>query len=98
MSKNPRDIIIQPLITEKGTRIKEENNGYLFKVDPSANKIEIKKAIEAIFDVSVVKVTTINMKGKPKNLGRYSGCRADWKKAVVQLKDGDAIKAFDVLQ
>lgn len=98
MSKNPREIIIQTLMTEKGTHITEDANGYLFKVHIKANKIEIKDAIEKIFDVKVRKVNTIYYKGKPKSLGRYSGRRSDWKKAIVYLESGESIKEFEVLK
>lgn len=98
MNKDPRNIIIHPMITEKGTRIQEEAGGYLFKVRVDANKIEIRKAIQEIFNVHVKKVNTINYKGKPKNLGRYQGKRADWKKAIVYLVKGESISDFEVLQ
>ncbi|MBC8313711.1 MAG: 50S ribosomal protein L23 [Candidatus Cloacimonetes bacterium] len=96
--KNPRKIIIQPLITEKGTHIRADANGYVFKVNKNANKIEIKNAIEELFDVDVRKVNTINYKGKPKSLGRFTGKRASWKKALVFLSEGQSIKEFDVVQ
>ena len=96
--KNPREIIIQPLITEKGTHIRDDANGYQFKVNKNANKIEIKNAIEKLFDVEVRKVNTINYKGKPKSLGRFVGKRSSWKKAVVFLMEGQNIKEFDAVQ
>ncbi|MEA3475936.1 MAG: 50S ribosomal protein L23 [Candidatus Cloacimonadota bacterium] len=98
MSKNPRKIIIQPLITEKGTHITEDANGYLFKVHRDSNKIEIKHAVEEIFDVKVKKVNTIYCKGKPKSLGRYVGRRPNWKKAIVYLESGESIKEFQVMK
>jgi len=93
---HPRNIIISPLITEKSGQQLERNNSYTFKVSMNANKIEIKKAIEKIFSVKVVAVNTINMLGKPKKLGKYSGKRSDWKKAIVTLKPGDKIADFEV--
>ncbi|MBN2017704.1 MAG: 50S ribosomal protein L23 [Candidatus Cloacimonetes bacterium] len=98
MSKDAREIIIHPMITEKGTHIQEEAGGYLFKVRIDANKIEIKKAVEEIFKVHVRKVNTITNKGKPKNLGRYQGRRSDWKKAIVYLAKGESISEFEVMQ
>ncbi|MBC8526991.1 MAG: 50S ribosomal protein L23 [Candidatus Cloacimonetes bacterium] len=95
MTKYSREIIIHPIITEKGTHIKEDANGYLFKVQKNANKIGIKKAIEDIFDVKVRSVNTINYKGKPKTLGRFSGKRANWKKAIVFLEEGESIREFE---
>ncbi|WKY48436.1 50S ribosomal protein L23 [Eubacteriaceae bacterium ES3] len=82
--KNPRDIIIKPIITER-SMMDAEDKKFTFKVDKRANKIEIRNAVEAIFDVKVEKVTTMNMKGKVKRTGRFVGKRADWKKAVVKL-------------
>ena len=96
--KNPRDIIIKPLITEKGTHIKKDANGYLFQVQKDSNKIEIKNAIEELFNVDVRKVNTICYKGKPKSLGRYVGRRSDWKKAIVFLTKGQSIKEFEALE
>jgi large subunit ribosomal protein L23 len=72
------------------------NNSYTFKVSVNANKIEIQKAIEKIFNVNVLKVNTIKQRGKVKRMGRFSGKRADWKKAIVKLKAGDSIPDFDL--
>ena len=81
------DIILRPIITEQSTEHVELKK-YVFEVARDANKIEIKKAVEEIFDVEVMKVTTLNMKGKKKRTGRYpEGSRKDWKKAVVKLAD-----------
>ena len=73
-----------------------ENNKYVFKVALSANKIEIKKAVEEIFGVTVEKVTTVRVLGKVKRMGATSGKRADWKKAIVKLAEGSkTIEFFD---
>jgi large subunit ribosomal protein L23 len=93
--KDPRSIIQLAIISEKGTKQRTEGNSYLFKVHPSANKIEIADAVEKIFSVSVASVRTMNRKGKPKRFGRYTGTRSNWKKAVVSLKQGQAIEVFD---
>ncbi len=93
---HPRNIIISPIITEKIEEQIRTNNSYTFKVSINANKIEIKHAIEKIFSVKVLDVNTIRMLGKPKRLGRYSGKRPDWKKAIVTLKAGDKIADFEV--
>lgn len=85
--KNPHDIILKPLITEKSTALIEENK-YTFVVGKNANKIEIKRAVEELFDVKVRAVNTINMKGKQRRVGVHRGYRPDWKKAVVTLQDG----------
>lgn len=93
--KHAREILIAPLITEKTTALKNGNNSYTFKVSLNANKIEIQKAIEHIFNVSVLDVNTIRQRGKVKRMGRFSGKRADWKKAIVKLKPGDTIADFE---
>ncbi len=86
--KDARDIIIRPLISEKSSDLMEENK-YSFVVSSKANKIEIKRALEEIFDVKVVSVNTANFKGKRKRLGRYPmGARPSWKKAVITLAEG----------
>ncbi|MDI3536933.1 MAG: 50S ribosomal protein L23 [Eubacteriaceae bacterium] len=93
--KNPRDIIIKPIITER-SMMDAEDKKFTFKVDKRANKIEIRNAVEAIFEVKVEKVTTMNMKGKVKRTGRFVGKRADWKKAVVKLTpDSKGIQFFE---
>jgi large subunit ribosomal protein L23 len=93
--KEPRTIILQAIISEKGTRMRAAANSYMFKVDPRANKIEIAAAVEKIFTVNVTQVRTMNREGKPKRLGRFAGKRSDWKKAVVTLKTGQTIEVFD---
>ncbi|MDM7915478.1 MAG: 50S ribosomal protein L23 [Candidatus Eisenbacteria bacterium] len=93
--KDPRSIIQKALITEKGARLRNKNNSYMFRVSPDANKIEIGNAIEEIFKVDVLEVRTINVLGKIKRLGRTSGRRSSWKKAVVTLKPGQTIDLFD---
>ena len=94
--KNPREIIISPIFTEKSTQAQSLQNAYTFKVSINANKIEIKKAIEKVFSVDVVDVNTIRMYGKPKRLGRYEGRRPNWKKAVVTIKSGKSIADFEI--
>jgi len=93
--KEARDIIIAPLISEKSMSMIEDNNTYTFKVDKRANKVEIRKAVEEIFNVSVVNVNTMNMRGKKRRLGYHQGKRPDWKKAMVKLVDGDRIEIFE---
>lgn len=93
--KSAQDIIIKPVITEKSTDGLQEGK-YTFKVDKNANKLEIAKAVEELFDVKVAKVNTINCKGKTKRVGRYEGKRPDWKKAIVTLKeDSKSIEFFE---
>lgn len=85
------NIIKKPLFTEKGSYMKESENKILVEVNPDANKVEIKKAIEEIFKVKVEKVLTINIKGKWKRYGRSVGKRPDRKKAVITLKKGEKL-------
>lgn len=86
-------IIKKVMLTEKGTRLSTDHNQYLFNVHPDANKIEIKKAIEEMFKVSVVRVNTMNRIGKMKRDRRFRmGRRASVKRAVVTLKAGDKIE------
>ncbi|AZR74720.1 50S ribosomal protein L23 [Anoxybacter fermentans] len=92
--KDPRDIIIAPHISEKSMRLIEENNTYTFKVALNANKTEIKKAIEEIFGVKVLKVNTARMPGKMKRLGIHRGRTPEWKKAMVKLAEGDRIEIY----
>jgi len=93
--KLAREIIVRPLVTEKATQLKAAGNQYLFQVDRRANKIEVKKAVEEIFNVHVTSVRTIQMAGKKKRMGRFEGKRPDWKKAVVTLKEGETIQLFE---
>lgn len=93
--RNPHDIIIKPLVTEQSMDGMAERK-YSFKVARDANKTEIKKAIEKIFDVKVEKTNTLNMTGKVKRMGRNEGKRADWKKAVITLtEDSKEIEFFE---
>ena len=92
--KTSYDIIIKPIVTEKSMMAMEENK-YTFKVRKDSNKTEIKKAIEELFNVDVVKVNTMNVKGKVKRLGKNEGKRADWKKAIVKLAPGSKIELFE---
>jgi len=92
--KTSYDIILRPIITEQSTEHVDLKK-YVFEVARDANKIEIKNAVEEIFDVEVIKVTTLNMQGKKKRMGRYpEGSRRDWKKAVVKLSDSSKTIEF----
>jgi large subunit ribosomal protein L23 len=93
--KGPYEVVLRPLLTEKGTRLKEEGNHYLFRVAKTANKVEIKQAIEQLFKVTVLEVRTVRLQGKVKRLGRFQGRRPDWKKAIATLKKGDSIELYE---
>ena len=102
MSINYNKILIRPIFTEKMSRL-EEDRKYSFQVMVGTNKLDIKKAVEAMFDVSVKKVSTSNRSGKKKNMTvrsggrtiRTNGRRSNWKKAIVTLKEGDVIDLLD---
>ena len=89
------DIIIRPVVTEKTSIQKEEFNQFSFEVDRRANRVEIRRAIEQIFNVRVAEVKTMQVKGKVKRRGRVVGKRRDWKKAVVKLIPGERIDFFE---
>ena len=96
--RNPHDIIIKPIITERSMDDMAEGK-YTFQVDKRTNKTEVKKAIETIFGVKVEKVSTMNMLGKVKRQGLHSGKRADWKKAIVKLtEDSKRIEFFEGME
>ncbi len=88
-------ILKKPRITEKATFQKELANQVVFEVDPTANKIEIKDAVEKIFKVRVKSVNTVNVKGKPKRVGRHFGRRSSFKKAIVTLYEGETIEFIE---
>ena len=94
--KDPRDIIIEPVVSEKAYDGIDMLNAYTFLVDKRANKTENRLAVEEIFDVKVRKVNTINRKGKKRRYGYKVGKRPDSKRAVVTLADGDSIDIFEV--
>ncbi|QER41465.1 50S ribosomal protein L23 [Thermodesulfobacterium sp. TA1] len=95
--KDPRKIILAPIITEKSMLLKERNNQVSFWVDPAANKIEIKQAVEKLFDVKVLDVQTIRVKGKPKGGYRNPGKTSLRKKAIVRLQPGQTIEFFETI-
>jgi large subunit ribosomal protein L23 len=94
--KNPRDIILSPVVSEKSYDLIEHRNTYTFLVDPRTNKGEIRDAVEAIFDVRVLRVNTANRKGKLKRQGWSVGRRKNTKRALVTLADGNSIDLFGV--
>ncbi|HHP50876.1 MAG TPA: 50S ribosomal protein L23 [Moorella mulderi] len=95
--KAPEDIILAPVVTEKSTDLIKQNK-YTFLVHPEANKIEIKKAVERLFNVKVLKVNTLMDRGKRRRMGRSEGRTPDRKKAIVTLKPGDKIPLFETLE
>ena len=95
MNKVARDIVRRPLITERPSQLQEEANRYVFEVRGDANKIEIRRAVEEIFEVTVTKVNTVSVRGKVKRMGRFQGRRASWKKAIVSVAQGQSIEFFE---
>lgn len=93
--KNLRQIIKRPVITEKSTIERETRNIVTFAVAPDANKVEIKEAIEQLFDVTVLEVRTLRVLGKMRRVGLHSGRKPTWKKARVRLREGDSIEFFE---
>lgn len=93
--KNSIQIIRRPIITERASDLQEGQNKYVFEVLSRANKVDIRRAVESLFDVDVVKINTSNVHGKVKRLGRFQGRRPNWKKAVVTLADGHSIDFFE---
>lgn len=90
--KNPYDIVQRVRLTEKGSALQERDNSYVFAVQPRANKVEIRQAVERIFNVKVVRVNTMNCRGKMRRARtKQAGLTSNWKKAIVTLKEGDKI-------
>ena len=95
MTREPRAVIIKPIMTEKSMRQKEEGNVVTFQVQPDAIKVEIRMAVERVFNVKVSDVRTSSYEGKLKRMGRHQGRRSNWKKAVVQLAPGHKIELVE---
>ena len=92
---NRFDVIKRPLDTEKLDKLRDKQNKFAFEVGLKATKTEVKQAVESLFKVKVVDVKTAIVRGKMRRIGRSSGMRPNWKKAIVTLKDGDAIQLFE---
>ena len=93
--KDPRTVLVRPLMTEKSMRLKDELNTVTFEVARDANKVEIRHAVEKVFNVKVAAVRTQSREGKWKRMGRFEGRRAGWKKAVVTLQPGHKIELVE---
>ena len=93
--KNPYDIIVRPIITEKSSALTESGK-YAFEVQQGANKVEVKKAVEEVFKVNVVSVNIVNVRRKARRVGRYEGYRPAVKKAIVTLAEGQTLDVFEV--
>ena len=97
MSLHPSEVLIRPVVSEKSYEQITQNK-YTFKVHQDAHKTQIRQAVEELFDVHVVNVNIVKVQPKPKRRGVYKGIRPGWKKAVVQLKQGDSIEIFQGAQ
>ncbi|MGH7483708.1 MAG: 50S ribosomal protein L23 [Longimicrobiales bacterium] len=93
--RSPSEVIIRPVVTERSTLMADEHNVYAFIVVRNANKIEIRRAVEDLFDVRVAAVRTMNYRGKWRRVGRSTGRRAAYKKAIVQLAEGERIDVYE---
>lgn len=93
--RTAREVLIRPLLTEKSMRQKDEQNVVTFRVHPDATKVEIRAAVEEVFNVKVAAVRTANYAGKLKRMGRFRGRRPAWKKAVVKLRPGYKIELVE---
>jgi large subunit ribosomal protein L23 len=91
------NVVISPLVTEKGTVVGEKSNQVVFRIRPNASKAQIREVIEDSFKVTVVKIRTANFLGKQRRRGRTLGHRPNWKKAYITLKEGDRIEIFEGL-
>ena len=89
------DILLRPIVTEKTSRLSALENTYVFEVGLGANKHQIKGAVESVFGVRVANVRTLQVRGKVKRTGRHYAKRSNWKKAYVQLVDGDQLNFYD---
>jgi large subunit ribosomal protein L23 len=95
-TKSIFEILQRPHVTEKSTFQREDDNQIVMRVRPDANKVEIRQAVEKLLGVKVTAVNTMNYRGKTKRMGRITGRRSNWKKAVVTLEAGEEVEFFDV--
>lgn len=93
--RDPHDILLRPLLTEKITSLREEKNCVAFAVSREATKIDIQRAVEKALNVRVASVNVMNVKGKPKRQGRFVGKRSDWRKALITLKEGEKLELYE---
>ena len=92
--KSPASVVVRPLLTEKGTRLRERERQILFEVATDASRTDVRRAVEALFNVKVTGVRTQVVRGKVRRLGRFVGRRPNWKKAIVTLAEGADIDFF----
>ena len=97
MSLHPNEVLLAPVVSEKSYSLIEDRK-YTFKVHKNAHKTQVRQAVEELFDVHVVNVNILKVQAKPKRRGLTKGIRPGWKKAIVQLREGDAIEIFEGAQ
>ena len=95
MKRDPFDVLVKPLLTEKITGLQEQSNCVAFVVKKDATRVEVRQAVESALKVKVKAVNVINVMGKKKRQGRFLGKRADWKKAIVTLKEGEKLELYE---
>ena len=93
MSLHPNEVLLAPVVSEKSYSLIEEHK-YSFKVHPDAHKTQVRQAVEQLFDVKVLSVNIVKVQSKPKRRGMFRGTRPGWKKAIVQVREGDTIEIF----
>jgi large subunit ribosomal protein L23 len=97
MSLHPNEVLLAPVVTEKSYTLVDERK-YSFRVHPDAHKTQIRQAVEELFDVRVERVNVLKVQAKPKRRGLQRGTKPGWKKAIVQLREGDTIEIFQGAQ
>lgn len=95
MKRDPYDVLVKPLLTEKITGLQEAANRIAFVVQNDVNRIEVRQAVESVLKVKVRSVNIMNVMGKKKRQGRYLGKRADWKKAIITLHEGEKVELYE---
>ena len=98
MNGDPRSILLAPVVSEKSYGLIAERGKYTFRVHPKAHKTQVRQAVEELFHVKVERVNVSQVKAKPKRRGLHRGTRPGWKKAVVQVREGDTIEIFEGAQ
>ena len=94
MSLHPNEVLLAPVVSEKSYAQIEGSNTYSFRIHPDAHKTQVRQAVEELFEVKVLRVNISKVQAKPKRRGVHRGARPGWKKALVQLRDGDTIEIF----
>ena len=98
MSLHPNEVLLAPVVSEKSYAQIEDNNTYSFRIHPDAHKTQVRQAVEELFGVTVLRVNIAKVQAKPKRRGFHKGTRPGWKKAIVQLKQGESIEIFSWAQ